>query len=662
MRTWVTGVMALCIVLSAAPVRAQDGTSSAGTLEECSAVDEAVLLDELNGLTQTVFAGALQRINVAALVDAQWQELGLDTTLAQAVDDAGARVQANTDLWTTFLSGWSPEKSRELTMAVANATFESDAFREAMDALSAGVANEVATQIGVLSAESASAAVYCLQTFIRGNYSPALLGAFEDEVRGAAMAAGVSDEGIAPGLMTVIDQHKVALGGIGVVIAAQITRKIMTSIASRLSQRVAGKVAGRVLGRIGTTVIPLAGWLVGAGMIAYDLYDSRDGALPEIQASLKSPEVASGIREEVAAAIEPELQSELPQVAREIANDLHSQWLDVKRDIRVVLEMASESPEFGELLRAMAGEEQLSRLVALSGAIVASADRQAALDAATSGALGKALELSADITPIVASAGSLEEGLAWGESSGQLLDEVIELEIYKGKEAGELDRGVLQRLVDVGDKETVAEIALLPVEQMTSILALSSTSLEELSRAFTPEQLAWVAESIQGMDSSGRNALVARLVSDPGVMRQLQNTNLLEVVPPGGNLDAALNFVSGPKDAMSVVNDSFAVMSGEPTWSLFRTKHGLPITAMTLSAWLLVMLIVLRLAWAFGEWLLAPVTAVAGLGRRRRTTAVRHIPSDETIIYGPRKTSATRSPPVEEDSPPKTDGDGSKEA
>jgi hypothetical protein len=396
-------------------------------------------------------------------------------------------------------------------------------------------------------------------------------------------------------------------------------------------------------------------------MIAYDLYDSRDGALPEIQASMKSDEVAVGIRAEVTAAIEPELQSELPQVAREIANDLHSQWLDVKRDIRVVLEMAAESPEFGELLRAMAGEEQLSRMVALSGAIVASADRQAVLDAATSGELGRALDLPSDITPIVAAAGSLEDALAWSESSGQLLDEVIELEIYKGKEAGDLDRAVLQRLVDVGDKETVAEIALLPVEKMTSILALSSTSLQELSRAFTPEQLAWVAESMQGMNSSERNALVARLVSDPGVMRLLQSTNLLEVVPPGGNLDAALNFVSGPRDAMGVVNDSLAVMSGEPTWNLFRTKHGMPVTAMTLAAWLLVMLIVLRLAWAFGEWLLAPVTTIAGLGRRRGTTVVRHVPSEETIVYGPRKTSGTRAPPVTEDPTPLADVDERKE-
>ena len=95
--------------------------------------------------------------------------------------------------------------------------------------------------------------------------------AFESRVEAATTSAQIVDAGAAsPDILAMIGEHQMALGGVGVIIAAQITRKIMTSVAQRISQRVAGRIAGRVLGRVGTTVVPLAGWIIGAGMIAYD--------------------------------------------------------------------------------------------------------------------------------------------------------------------------------------------------------------------------------------------------------------------------------------------------------------------------------------------------------------------------------------------------------
>lgn len=89
-------------------------------------------------------------------------------------------VCAETDVWNKFLSGWSGDKARESTLEIQPAPASED-FRQAMDALSAAVAVDVADQMGALSAESSSVAeFYCLQTFIQQNYSPALLTAFQD--------------------------------------------------------------------------------------------------------------------------------------------------------------------------------------------------------------------------------------------------------------------------------------------------------------------------------------------------------------------------------------------------------------------------------------------------------------------------------------------------
>ena len=97
------------------------------------------------------------------------------------------------------------------------------------------------------------------------------------------------------GIWTVIDRHKSALGGVGVIIATQIAKRIVVELGETIADRVAGDLVVRVLGKAGTTLIPVAGWVVGAGLIVYDLYQSRDGAIPQIQERLKSSEVKSAI-------------------------------------------------------------------------------------------------------------------------------------------------------------------------------------------------------------------------------------------------------------------------------------------------------------------------------------------------------------------------------
>ena len=174
----------------------------------------------------------------------------MDNAVAAAVDRAVARVQSETDLWNQFLSGWSPDMAQQLTLAVATYTFDDPTFRTKMDELSKGVSEYVAGQLGLASADSASAALYCLQTFIGGNYSQALVNAFEERVQVATSSASLLGANeLSPDILQMVGEHQMALGGIGVIIVAQITRKIVTSIAEKISQRVAGKIVGRLLGQ-----------------------------------------------------------------------------------------------------------------------------------------------------------------------------------------------------------------------------------------------------------------------------------------------------------------------------------------------------------------------------------------------------------------------------
>ena len=275
------------LILPAAPVLAMPPAQGDSVLRDCSRTNEDTLQDELNSVSQQIFAEQIATLDLENMISRQWVTLEMDRAMDEAVDLAVARVQSETDQWNKFLSGWSPDLARDLTLAVATYTFDAPAFRTKMDELSAAIAQDIASQLALASADSASAALYCLQTFIDTHYAAALVRAFESRVQVATSSTQLLGAGDAnPDILGMVNEHQMALGGIGVIIAAQITRKIVTNIAQHVSQRVTGRIVGRILGRAGSTVIPLAGWIVGASMIAFDLYESRDGALPQIQNSL----------------------------------------------------------------------------------------------------------------------------------------------------------------------------------------------------------------------------------------------------------------------------------------------------------------------------------------------------------------------------------------
>ena len=246
---WLAQLMTILLVaglvLPAEPLLAAPPVQVDDALQDCSTVREETLQDELNTVTQQIFAEQIAVLDLDSIIARQWVTLEMDQSMDEAVDLAVARVQSETDLWNKFLSGWSPDLARDLTLAVANYTFDAPTFRAKMDELSAAISQDIAGQLALASADSASAALYCLQTFIDTNYSAALVRAFESRVQAATTSAQLLDAGDAsPDILAMVGEHQMALGGIGVIIAAQITRKIVTSIAQRVRSAWPGALPG----------------------------------------------------------------------------------------------------------------------------------------------------------------------------------------------------------------------------------------------------------------------------------------------------------------------------------------------------------------------------------------------------------------------------------
>ncbi|HAJ35897.1 MAG TPA: hypothetical protein DCL15_09405 [Chloroflexi bacterium] len=600
----------------AAPVAQQQPGAQSAVLRDCSAINETTLQDELNAVTQQIFADQIATLDLNAIIARAWVAQEMDQALDAAVTQAVARVQSETELWDKFLSAWSPDLARELTLAVATYTFDAPTLRAQMETLATAISGEIAAELTMASADSASAALYCMQTFIDTNYSAALVRAFESRVAAATSSAQlVNAEVASPDILTLVGEHQLALGGVGVIIAAQITRKIMTSVAQRISQRVAGRIVGRVLGRVGTTVVPLAGWLIGAGMIAYDLYTSRDGALPQIEASLKSAAVKAGVREEIAASIRPELSSETPALARSVANDLFAEWRTVKRTLQQVLELAAEDPDFAALLATLHTQEELTKLVQLVG-IVQEAGGRAALDAAVADdTLRQVLALPDVAITLVRDSGSLQTALDWHAVVGSRLGQVVALELHKHLAPSQIDLTQLDALLALDDKTAVARLALLPPAALGPLLQLADANLSALANLLTPDELTWLAAQLPALAPAQRNQLVARLLSQPEAIATLQRLGESDALSSAADVDATITFLTGRQSGLDYLADAGAVLTGAVTPPLFWAKYGLWPTVGGGVGLLAFVLVALRIVWGVLGWLFQPLSVL----RRRKS-------------------------------------------
>ncbi len=592
------------LVASAAPLRQNS------SLQECDVITEETLQDELNNVTQDVVEKASASLDVKRIVATQWRTLEMDAAINSEVDAAVERVKSREDYWNKFLSGWSTAKAEELTTAVTTETFDSPVFRKKIDDLSQAVAQQIGEEIAVLSAQSVSAAFFCLQTFINGNYSNALVSTFEEQVRVATQEAGVGeDSALDNSLLNVVGQHKTALGGVGVIIVAQVSKRIIIELGETISERIVGRIVGRVLGKAGSTIIPIAGWLIGAGMIAYDVYTNRDGAIPQISETLKSEEVKSGIREEIAASIEPELQRALPQIAREISNQLYNEWRDVKRNIRQVLELANEDDAFQAILARLDTPDELSKLVNLVGVLLPTVGRDGLLAAVGDGSFEALYQQPEAALKIVEDTGSIQEALTWADTVGQLLTGVVQYEIYKHQPPDGLDKSLLEKLLGLNDDVAIGKLALLDPQTLGTLMELSSANLVTLGNQLTPTDLEALASYISVLNQSQRNQLVARISSHPETVAQLSDATLRDYLAANSSdFEQAMSFLFSPKEGLAAFNDLTQVATGTVPWQLFLYKYGTGQSVLVSGALLLAALVLLRLVLGAIGWIFSPIT------------------------------------------------------
>jgi len=485
--------LALALVLSVAPAHAAPVRQQAGgeyTVGDCSRIDRTQLRNEIEAHVLTVLQNDVTSFDVDAIVDRAWADLQMDAVVdaevARAVDD----VLNNEDYLNRLISGWWGEKAQEYAERVANDAFGSPTFRVRLDELSATIGTEVARQVEAQFAQAASVALLCLQAYVGEYYSDSFFSLFAERVQAETETLHL-DPLAAPEVGALMN-HPLALAGVGTILATQLVSRLSQKLGQRIAQRVAGKVVGRILGKAGSSFIPIAGWIIGIGMIVYDLWEGGQGALPQIQEGLQSPEVKQKIRAEIADAVKDDLPEQASLIALETAVSLTEQWQGFCGTYEYVCLVAEQNDGFRRMLQEVPLDE-LGSVAALVNFYMRELGR-AELDAALAdGSLIRLLTMPDAALTLLRETHSTATTMAWSDLATEHLDRVAGWGVHRQAVPADFTSTTLDALLALGDAALAQKLLALPADKRTALLDLPCDVLARLVAVEPIADLDWLA-------------------------------------------------------------------------------------------------------------------------------------------------------------------------
>lgn len=570
-KAWVSLLLVCSLLASYTPVHAapsgQAGPSSQYTVGDCSKVDKNQLRDEIEQHALDVIANNSAPLAIDSLVERKWAEMGMDAAVDAAVTQAVENLGNQEAYLDKFISGWWGEKAQEYAERVSNDAFASPVFKAKLETLSAAIGADVARQVEGQFAQAASIALLCLKEYVGVQYSQALFSAFERSVQVDTQQVDLAVT-TAP-ILSAVDQHGLALAGVGTILVTQLTYRLAQKLSEKIAQRVAGKVVGRVLGKAGSSLIPVAGWIIGIAMIAYDLWEGTQGALPQIQEALQSEEVKAKIRDEIATAIKDDLPDQAALIALETSVSLVEQWQGFCDQYGDVCAAADQNPNFRGLLNLVALDE-LDRLAGLVGWFMNRAGRTLFDTAVDDGSFEALLTLpDATVDALIADE-QPGEVVAWLQLAGDNLPKVFEYRVHRLAVPEEFDAQTLSSLLAIGDGDGVQKLLKLAPVQRNSLLTLPADTMKTLATSQPATRLATLANYMLAPEQpAGSGAQVAEEVVQGKVTVEEMGGVAVVVTATDAAQDAAIASASTP---MPVETSLALQVSADPAQA--PSQHG----------------------------------------------------------------------------------------
>jgi len=586
--------LVICLMALAAPCAAQV------TPQDFRDIDEAALRNELVALCKAVFEEDLSAVHVAQWVDHAWTLNGVDAVMARIVDDAVAYIKQDTTYWERLKSNWSKGKAKAMAERVSEIVFSSPEFQELMGTIADEVSEKAVARLQFVSEKAASESIHAIAEFLGASYSEAFMPMFEAEL--AAIALEPVD--ITPEVSGPIGQNPNAAAGVAVIVGAQVARVLASRLARRVGKSVIGRIVGRVTARVASMAVPVAGWIVGGGLIVWDLVAGAEGALPQIGKVLKREETMAMIRRDIAEKVHDELVVSSPEIARDVAGEVYSIWLDLKAKMPRVFELAKEHEGFRRDILENTQRDDFYALAQLTDVCWNAVGKPALIELIDQGHFASLQRLPVKSYEIIRVTKSPRTLLDWAELAGSGLLDVALHEVYQYKAPRDFDRDGLRRLLALEDHEAMVKLLALDNETIETLFTMPRASLAALANSLTPDQLRTLTWHLDQGPPPLANALIRILLDRPHAASRLEEEKLKRIFRDNGQPQQVLDYFDERKGFAGMVSGVMDTISGERTVGSLVEKFWLELAA-TLAAIIAVFYLVNKFSiWRLSKKLL----------------------------------------------------------
>lgn len=549
--------------------------------EACQTADESGFRQAIEGLALKALEQGVKTVDYPALVDIQWRRLGVDDVLAKRVDAAIEEVRRETSWASLAQTLIDSEKAKEISTAVAERVYRSDAMKQAIEGLVTGVGNEVGRTLELASTDAVGPALECARAFLGDRYGSTVAGVVTADIEhdfGVKASSGQAT--ISSG--SVMRNSSEGIAGAAILLM----RRQLANIAARIGQRLAGSILARL--------VSVAAGGVGLVLVAKDIWELRNGVLPIISDEMKSDATKAMVKEELAKTIAEQITAHLREIAAKAADRVLEIWQSFRKAHQKALEIAASHEGFRKFLDTVK-PEQLPRLDEVVALILATDGEAGVLKRLDDGTLNEAVRFLPEPSMTIArDTRSLDAALGWQALAGEQLPKVIEHEVYKRASYQGFTRTTLSQLLALNDHVAITRLAALAPEARDRLFGLPPADLKRLAASFSQAELESLARYLDGLAAAPRQRILTEVAATPAKMQSLAGPRVRDAVLASRDQTHAVDMLlrDGSGGFEAIGNDVKAAWDGDIAPVLVWEKH--PVVLIAAGFAVLVLLLLLR--------------------------------------------------------------------
>ncbi len=603
---WTLTWTALASLVSQAPRAAFAEPPAAAptvvTIDECRNLSDAEVRDRIRDVASTSLRSELGSIDFPALVNMYWAKADVNGRIDREIDAAIALVRSDTSWTDRAYSTVSSSAAKRYATAVAEKTYNSQGFKDALNEMATGVARDAGAQIEKATAKISNPIIACVQTALQSRYGAAIAQVFAQESQ-KNLEAGPEQQPVKIDTSDLVVSNAASISGLVLVVTRRVIGKVVQTVGARIAGVVASELVSAVAG------------LVGLALIAKDIYDAGDGVFPIIAERMKADETKLMIKDEIGKTIQSDIGQQVGQIAQETSERIYSVWLDFKQKYNRLLSLSEKNPAFAEFLKDRR-LDQLGKLGQIVDILYGTEGEKKLMERVANGSLNRALlDLTEPGLVIAEEQKSIDKALRWTALAGKDLPRAVDLGVYRWLPLEGLTSETLQKILSINDRIAVARIANLDAQSRDLILSFPADQMREFARRLNDRQLAAFADYERNLEPNAAKRLLRAVTDDPSVMLDLTTEGLRDAILGSRDQLAALTMILHDDASLfnysRVLKDAGLVKNGLVSYRVFWERYWV---AMLIAAFVLIVLLSWLRRLLFGR----PQVIIREQGKGRR--------------------------------------------